>query len=508
MAIAPNLPQLLKKKSQQGIAEFAKQCFMQYSQNYDIRAQMRNIDLAYMREADFTAEQYKARKANNMGDKTKFQNITIPIVFPQVEAAVTYQSSVFLTGVPLFGAAASPQYEDQALAMETLIDNQATRGGWTRELSMFFRDGAKYNISALEVDWSREVTFSPETDLSNPSKTKAKETIWSGNTLRRWDMYNTFFDTRVAPAELYKKGEFIGKNEMMSRIMLKQLIAQLPDARVENIKEAFESSCPPINVANSGSASILAYYLPQINPRTFLNPVLMGTTNWMAWVGLSEAQININYGNQYMVTTIYARILPSDFDISINNANTPQVWKFILVNSSILIYAERQTNAHGYIPVLMGQPNEDGLNLQTKSLAENVSPIQDITSALSNSNIAARRRAISDRTLYDPSRVNSSDINSTNPSAKIPVRPAAYGKPLSEAIYPIPFRDDQFQFVDAQMKTYSAMANMISGQNPARQGQFVKGNKTQSEFDTVMANANGRDQYPPIPRWGISFFQR
>ena len=37
-------------------------------------------------------------------------------------------------------------------------------------------------------------------------------------------------------------------------------------------------------------------------------------------------------------------------------------------------------------------------------------------------------------------------------------------------------------------------ANVISGQNPVKQGQFVKGNKTQQEFDEVMSNANGRDQ--------------
>ena len=38
------------------------------------------------------------------------------------------------------------------------------------------------------------------------------------------------------------------------------------------------------------------------------------------------------------------------------------------------------------------------------------------------------------------------------------------------------------------------MANVIAGQNPVRQGQFVKGNKTLHEFQSVMSNANGRDQ--------------
>ena len=39
-----------------------------------------------------------------------------------------------------------------------------------------------------------------------------------------------------------------------------------------------------------------------------------------------------------------------------------------------------------------------------------------------------------------------------------------------------------------------AMANSVNGQNQAKQGQFVKGNKTLHEYQSVMSNANGRDQ--------------
>ena len=140
------------------------------------------------------------------------------------------------------------------------------------------------------------------------------------------------------------------------------------------------------------------------------------------------------------------------------------------------------------------QPLDDGLGFQTKSLATNVMAVQSLTSALWNSNIAARRRAISDRTLYDPSRVAAEHINNENPSAKIPVRPTAYGKPVGEAVYAFPFRDEQSGLIMQETGQIMQMGNMIAGQNQARQGQFVKGNKTLHEFDTVMQNANGRDQ--------------
>lgn len=466
-----------------------------FNQQYGIRERMRLVDLAYAREADLTKEHLRAKAANKYGDKDRFQNITIPIVMPQVEAAVTYQASVFLTGVPLFGVVADPAYEDEALQLETVIDEQSTRGGWASQFEFAFRDGFKYNLGCVEVSWEREVTAAIETDLGFSTKNgKPKEVIWEGNCVKHRDMYNTFYDTRVLPSEIHKKGEFAGYTELMSRIQLKAFFAALPDKMIANVVKAFESGQATINF-NGTNGGIQSYYVPDINPAALTTINRFTVTDWLAWAGISGADVNkIRYNNMYEVTTVYARILPSDFMIKVPAADTPQVWKFIFVNHNVLVYAERQTNAHNYIPMLFFQPLEDGLGFQTKSLADNVSPIQDITSALSNSQIHARRRAISDRVLYDPSRVTEAQINSANPSAKIPVRPAAYGQPLSEAVYAFPFRDDQSGTITQEIAQYTALGNMISGSNPVRQGQFVKGNKTQHEFQDVMANANGRDQ--------------
>ena len=494
--MATNTPMILPRTVQEGLFQFQRQCYNMLNSSWNVREQMRQVDLAYMREKDQTAEHYKAKLANKYGDSDKYQNITIPVVLPTIEAAVVYQSSVFLTGNPIFGVVANPNYIDAAMQLEALIDAQSTRGGWIRHLQMFFRDGFKYNLSALEVAWKQETTFSLEHDSSFDSgKTaKQKEVIWEGNTLRRLDPYNIVFDTRVPMIDIPKHGEFAGFTEFMSRVALKQFIATLPNKLVDNIKDAFESGL------GANSAGIGAFYIPQLNPNANIDINLRYGTDWMAWASASQSQNNngIQYKNGYEVSTLYARIIPSDFGMRVPAPNTPQVWKFIWVNHQKLIYAERQTNAHDMIPIIFGQPLEDGLSYQTKSLANNVQGIQELSSAMMNSVIAARRRAISDRGLYDPSRVSETSINSDNPSAKIPVRPAAYGKPLNEAYYPIPFRDDQSGTIMQEMGAVVKLSEMISGQNPARQGQFVKGNKTQTEYSDVMNHSNGRDQNTSI----------
>jgi hypothetical protein len=490
MALA-NTPFRMGDKSQQAVIQFERECAAMLYNQWNIREQLMNIDRAYMRENDHTKENVRARLSNKLGDSTKFQNVTVPIVMPQVESAVTYQTSVFLTGSPIFGVVASPDNEDIAMQYQAIIEENSIRGGWVQQFQMFFRDCFKYNVGIVEVTWDRIVTASVESDINykQGKEGRPKEIIWQGNSIKRRDPYNCFWDSRYAPTQVYKDGEFIGYTELMSRIHLKKFIAELPDVIRPNIVPAFESG------QGSTGNVVSNYYEPELNPMALLKGDSKRiTTNWMAWAGLVNKTGGIDYRNLYEVTTLYARILPSDFDLTVPEPNTVQIWKFIIVNHLVVLYAERQTNAHANLPMLIGQSNEDGLKYQTKSLASNAQSFQEIASALVNSSMAARRRAISDRGIYDPTRISEIHINSDNPSAKIPMRPSAAGKPISEAYMPIPFNDNQALVTFQELPQILQMANTVNGQNQSKQGQFVKGNKTLHEYADVMSNANGRDQ--------------
>lgn len=499
----PNTPFLLARKSQEALVQFYRVSVQSCRGAWNMREQMAEVDRLYQREKDWTVSNTRAIVANRRGDADKVRNIQMPIVMPQVESAVLYQASVFLTGVPLFGVVSDPANVDAALQLEAVLDSQSVEGGWSREFLLALREGFKYNLMCVEVDWCRKMVASLETDFTFTAGKQArpKESIWEGNSVRYRPLYNSFFDTRCIPTEIHTKGEFAGYTELVSRIELKQRIAELPDRMVDNIVPAFNSSTGAISTVSSSASdgAIWNYFVPNINPDALVDRNLWTGQNWLAWASLTGADSGrIQYKDCYELTTLYAKILPNDFGINVPASKTPQIWKFIIVNHEHLIYAQRQTNAHGFLPMIFGQPLEDGLGYQTKSLAVNVAPVQSITSSLLNSVLAARRRAISDRGLFDPSRVTEANINADNPSAKIPVRPAAYGKPLSDAYFAIPFRDDNSGQILQEVGLFNNFANLISGQNPARQGQFVKGNKTLREYESVMQNANGRDQMTSI----------
>ena len=488
----------LSEKSQFAFIEYYKGVqSLRNTTRSEMRSQLERIDRAYQREVDRTEEHLNAQAANRNQDPNRFQNMTVPVVMPQVEAAVTHQTSVYLTGQPIFGVVAAPEFMDEALQLESILENQSVRNGWARELMMFFRDGFKYNFAPLEVSWEDEVTYTLETDLTvNAKEGIPKEVIWSGNRLKRLDPYNTFVDTRVAPTEVYKKGEFAGYVEFVTRIELKAFIARLPDKIIANIKPAFESGLGVSTGAKDAGA--MNYYIPSINPIVSEEDNKGGGLNWLRWAGLSDKPNLIDYKDTHELTTLYCKVLPSEFELTVPNRNTPQIYKLIIVNHEHIIYAEQQTNAHAYLPIMIGQPLEDGLGYQTKSLADNAVPFQELASAYMNANIASKRRAISDRVLYDPSRITSAHINSANPSAKIPVRPAAYGKNISDSVFAFPYRDDQNAQGIQSVQQIMGLANTLNGQNLASQGQFVKGNKTLHEFESVMQNANGRDQMASI----------
>lgn len=496
---APTTGMAIPVKAQEGVVQYLNNALDFYSSSYNIRDQLIQRDAAYYRTADLTDKQWRNKLKNMTGDANAIQNIQVPVVMPQVESALAYHTGVFLTSYPIFGVVAPPDQADAMGQMETLIGENSIRAGWPMELMKTLRDGLKYNLGAVEVVWKKLKIWNITTPtLDKITNGEPQENYYQGNFITRLDPYNLILDVRVDPSENHIKGEFAGYVEMISRIEIKKRMADLDPTATMNFRKALESACP---APSDQSGSSAGYYIPQINPDALL-PIASRQLefNWMAWVNNSNdgRKPAINYKNSYEYATIYARILPSDFGIPGAGQNQVQIWKFIVVNRSICIYAERQTNAHNYLPIIVCQPNNDGLGWQAKSFGENVIPIQQISSALVNSALESQRRKVYDRLLYDPSRVRKQDIDNVSAVARIPVKNSALGKQLSEAVYQIPYRDEGVMETMNMSQQITQMGDIVNGQNRVSQGQFQKGNKTRREFDTVMGNANSRQQMAAI----------
>lgn len=470
--------------------------------SFNIRSQLLERDRAYYREQDQSTTQASATAANRQGDPTKVQNITVPVVMPQTESALAYLSDTFLTGYPIFGVVAPPAYAEDLEAMETIIGENSVRGAWPQELMKTLRNGLKYDLGVVEVVWETKKTFNITTpEITQLGVGKVKETMYEGNFMYDRSPYNVLLDTRVSPDRNHIDGEYAGYTELLSRIKTKERMADLPVLGTMNFRKAWESGTPAGTGVSDASGS---YYTPEVNSSALLPAGDRREFNWMAWSGMEtrEGKSPIAYKESYEWTVLYARIIPKEFGISVKEASEIQIWKFIIVNRAVVIYAERQTNAHNYLPLIVCKPSNDGMGWQSKSFAQNAEPIQQVSSSLTNSGLASQRRKVYDRMLYDPTKVRKQDIDNISPVARIPVKNAAFGKGLSDAVYQIPYRDDGVAEIMQMGQQIVGFGDILNGQNRVQQGQFQKGNKTRSEFETVMSNSNSRQKMMAI---GLEF---
>jgi hypothetical protein len=428
------------------------------------------------------------------------ETIVNPVVISQVDSMVSYWAEVFLSGSPIFPVVSTPQYKGQAEALEGIVQDHMILSESIPKIQLMLKDAGKYNFFAAEVEWAPMKTYKPFLDIADMSGEGARMTegVTSINYINRLNPRNVHWDTRIPLADVDLEGEFAGYSKIFTRMGLKDLLNRLtndgtlvsPQAAGLALSSGFDSS---------------DYYDDPI-VSNWATGAAQGGVNWDRFGGwlppMQEGlrKVPETATNTYVVHTFYVRLVPSDFDMrGVPNKNSVQVWKLRMVNRSVVISAEPYTGAMGRLGIFLGTPIEDGMDLQTQSYAEMATPIQNATTRLFNARFHMAKRAISDRALYNPDLIRSSDINSPIPSAKIPVKAGKLKEnPLSSAYMQIPFdsRGSETFLQDAML--INEWQKELSGQNSASRGQFTKGNRTLGEFSTIMGSAENRMRLPAL----------
>lgn len=454
-------------------------------------------DRGYQSQLNMTADNLKAIRANLNGDARKIADLTVPIVMPQVESAVAYQAGVYLSSWPLFPVIASPDQQDAAIQFQTVMSNHAIQYGWSREMIKWFRDGFKYNWGALFVNWKRTAVqkVTTSTDIATAGQSALKSMVYGGNCLTRIDPYNCFMNMSVDPAKYHEEGDFFGWNLLMNRMQFRRFVESLDKDRTSSLNEAINSSYAGAGV-NGDSQSGQDYYIPPVNQLLGMNQLAYQGRNWLAWAGINPQQRQDgqpSYQGQYIVTPFICRAMPDDYG-AIGRA--PTIYFCYIVNWKYVIYVEEIVSPQDYLPVLIMQPNEDGLGFQTKSVLDNALPFQDMSSSLWNIGLESQRRKVFDRLIYNNRFIDKKDIDPASSVARIPLRNASAfkGDDIGKAIYQIPYREDNLSATLQMSDMVSQMADTASGQNKVQRGQFQKGNKSVQEFETTMDGSNARQQ--------------
>jgi len=484
--------------AQKSVLDFASEILSTHGGQVEMREKMDAIDIAYARykakdaqESDGVDNRGNTPCANVFDDDA----VTPPLVVSQVDSYTAYLADVFLSGYPLFPVVSNPSNKKYAEQLETLLDDHASLGGYVRQLLLFIRDGVKYNYSAIEADWDAIEQFSSMGDFESGTGRKITRSKKYFTKIKRLNMRNVVRDPDVAIGDISEQGDYAGYIELISKTKLKRLLNKLTDSGdVYNADKAMLAGAGTSTFSNYTDDPLISDYVTNIG-------IGRNGVNWDAYFEPEKisSRRGTAYGTMYEKFTLYARIMPAEFGITAPQKNTPQIWKFIIINGSILIAAKRIISAYDYLPILFGQPLEDGLGDQTQSVAEGEIPFQKAASTLFNIRFSSARRAVSDRALYDPSFMDEKDVNSKGAAPKIPVRIGALAnKKLSDVYHQLPFDSRGMDNVIADAQTIVSFSKELHGLNNARQGQFQKGNKSVTEWTDTMAASDNRSRLPAL----------
>lgn len=410
-------------------------------------------------------------------DGKKDLEFTVPLISPLVDSMKAYLAATFISTTAIFPITTAPGSEQLATTYNLLLDNFAQEFQWKRNLVLAFDDSSVYNAMFVEATW-REVKVGSITNETSPDgkAVKTKKITKAGFSIKHLDPYNTLWDTTVSLADLAANGEFAGYVEQYTRMGLHRFLLSLPEDKNFSFRKK--------DILDGVGQMKSYYYTPTISKEA---NVVSGK-DWLSTL----AGRTLNNGRNEVIT-LYVRIVPSDFGLTnVPNSGTPQIWKFVVVNGAYIVYAEARTNAHDYLPIVAGQPRESNLGYQTQSIPEELESLQRLASSFWTAEINSTRRLLSDRALFDPDMIREEDLKNAGETGKIPVRNKGVDKSLSQAYYPIPYSDPALGQRSGIANQLAQFGFTITGQNQVSNGQFVKGNKTNSQFDEVLKNSDSR----------------
>lgn len=489
----------LSPESQKSLLGFATKVIEHHNRSKtELVTKMDIIDRAYARYVETTengdggVDTVAASVACDVFNTT--DKVTPPIVVAQVDSFVAYLADVFLSGYPMFPVLGTPKTKKTAEQLETLMDDHALLGSYPRHLLLFLREAVKYNYAGLEVDWDTITKFTATVDIKSADGRGMAKGDKFYNKLKRLDPRNIIRDTSVLPCDVAEHGDYAGYVERLSMTAMKRYLVKMA-----NKGQGFNVDKAMLSTATTSTNN----YQEQPAVSDYISSTGYTTNRGVDWDAYADGNVRKqktpSYGAMYEKVVLYARIIPRDHNIISPQPGTPQIWRLVIINNSVLAVAHRVISAYDLLPILIGQPQEDGFGEQTQSIAEGEIPFQRAAETLFNIRFAAARRAVSDRALYNSNVISPRDVNSKAAAPKIPVNINPLQNVSLETVYkqiPFDMRGTETAISDAQ--TIVGFSKELHGLNNARTGQFQKGNKSVQEWQDVQSGSENRLRLPAL----------
>lgn len=376
-----------------------------------------------MSEEDRKRDRVKAETGNPVA-----QNQNLPLSYVHLDDMMTYFAQTFAPNRGMFYHTGKPDEQQDASQITTLMNNHAIYSGYYRQVLLGIFSILKYNRGGYYVSWTEEIGPKLVRDPTSGTDTLDSQVSWRGNRLEALDMYNLLCDPLVHPTELHVNGEFAAMAKLKSHYWLQHKASQ---GIYYNCEDALKEA---------GQLVEFNYYKhPPREAHFDLGDNTGSGDSSTNWVQVLSESMSYSTSSGYELVEIFIRLNPVEFGLvpidQRQARNRYETWRFTVLNDKWIIDATYLNNVHGHIPFYMGLLNDDLMGTSQKAVSEILQPLQDFASFLVNVHIASNRSSVWGTTLYDPTMVDLKQIPPGEVNARVPVKPAAYGKDIRQFIW-------------------------------------------------------------------------
>lgn len=344
-----------------------------------------------------------ARRAKRDSDGFQtFTTIKIPYTYALVMAAHTYWTSVFLGRSPIHQFEGRHGHTEQGVqALEATIAYQTRIGRAIPTYFLWLYDTAKYGVGILGAYWDEKIhTYSVMTkdETGRPVYVTNQVAGYKGNCCYNVSPRDFLPDPRV-PIGRFQEGEFCAVYRAMSWNELIQRKARGYYVNTEHIKKTPTRR----RALNTDGFLTQPLQLQDIGSRDSKHP---------AWVGIYE---------------VYISLLPKEWKLG--EMEMPEKWVFTITEDLETIIGAQPLGAiHDQYPFDVLEAEPEGYALYNRGIPEVVEPLQNTMDWLFNSHFFNVRANANGRFVYDPSRLDASEMESGEPGWMIALKPEAWGQ--------------------------------------------------------------------------------
>ena len=470
------------------------------SNSTSYRAYFTARDIAYFRETQ-KGKKGDGEAAHELKDTedSVSEQFEIPTVFSQTDTARARLNAIFVSNTPIFKTVTPPELTAIGEQYDAVIEGDSDRFGWPLQLSMNHLDALKYDITCAEVEWKTLYTAKVTRDEETGRVGMNRQAVYSGNRIKRIHPANAFWDTNVPLHEVTQRGDYAGYVEPVTLPKLLDILYEL-EYTADEIHELIYPT-----VAQKQSKNFIDVKASRVplyqHPRVAKETPKVTPEQSATYFDIPDTEISDKLSEQkeavnapYEITTLYIRTIPIVLGLQQDrdDAIMPRLYKVLLLNGCKFLSIEETNYNHNMLPMVFASAMQDGVGLTSKSFSHNLESLQVLANKLITADIRSSMRAIADRAIYNPHMIDPRHANNPSSTAKIPLKTSSPTTDVRAAYLAVPHVDSALGARFQQAISLLGFGNEISGSNPIVQGQFVKGNKTNQQFQESMSASDTR----------------